>query len=88
MPKVYPNKVTGELLEASKVWAVKKSDLKEEGYITDFFRHYDSQNYYILRRGEPGNYEFEKVSRAGTTNKLPKMLYEGWEIIQEPSRKE
>ncbi|SDG73623.1 hypothetical protein SAMN04489735_100234 [Aneurinibacillus thermoaerophilus] len=89
MPKYYPNRFTGELLEASKVWAKNKTKLREEGYITDFFKPncYNGQDYYILRKEENGEYQFTKVSRFGTKNKLQLLLLTGWEIIKEPEPK-
>ncbi|GLB58650.1 hypothetical protein [Cytobacillus sp. NCCP-133] len=91
MPKYYPNSETGELLEASKVWGKDKSELKAEGYVTDFFRPhcYNGQDYYILRKTlSNGKFAWEKVSRFGTKNKLQLFLLQGWEIYQEPTEKE
>ena len=90
MPKYYPNRFTGELLEASKVWGKSKAELREAGYITDFFKTncYNGQDYYILRKKINGEYQFEKVSRHGTKNKLQLLLLQGWEIIKHPELRE
>ncbi|AIF45674.1 hypothetical protein [Virgibacillus sp. SK37] len=86
MPKYYPNYKTGEVVESSKHWAKSKTELQEEGYITNFFKsnQYNGHQYYILRKKNGEFYKFEKVSRFGTKNKLPKLLLQGWEVVQSP----
>lgn len=87
MPKYYPNYKTGVVDESSKHWGKDKKNLSEEGYVVNFFRsnQYNGQEYYILRKKEGDYYKFEKVSKNGTKNKLPKLLLQGWEIVLAPT---
>ncbi len=86
MPKYYPNFKTGEVVEAKKLWGKNKIDLYKEGYLVNFFKsnQYNGQEYFILRKKVRDYYQFEKVSRYGTTNKLPLFLIKGWTIVKAP----
>lgn len=86
MAKYYPNRITGKVAVASEFWGRSKRELEDKGYITDFFKphQYNGQDFYVLRKKQGNEYIFEKVSKNGTKYKLPYLLEQGWEIVQEP----
>lgn len=87
MAKLFPNVVSGKVLTTSELPTKNRRELYELGFLINFFKknQYNGNEYYVLRRRVGKFYQFEKVSRYGTKNRLPLLLLQGWEIVKAPA---
>ncbi|MCH4828064.1 MAG: hypothetical protein N2C11_10155 [Planococcus sp. (in: firmicutes)] len=78
--KYYGNKETGALVPVKRFYSLENF-VEELGY-TDFTGkgQYNTEQYYVLRKKEQGQYVFKKTLSLGKINGLTRM---GWELIKE-----